>query len=73
MESALEAAIGMSRKWDAWEAGREVAETAIKDLSRPPDFFLFEIPLNLFWSFRFHIDYNQHKHYNYLKPPFSYN
>ena len=30
----------MSRKWDARDAGREVAETAIKKLSRPPDFFL---------------------------------
>jgi hypothetical protein len=36
----VEAAIGMSRKWDAREAGREVAETAIKNLIRPPDFFL---------------------------------
>ena len=40
MDSKLEAAIGMSRKWDAREAGREVAETAIQQLSRPPDFFL---------------------------------
>ena len=39
-ESKFEASIGMSRKWDAREAGREVAETAIKKLSRPPDFFL---------------------------------
>jgi hypothetical protein len=38
--SGLEAAVGMSRKWDAREAGREVAETAIKGLTRPPDFFL---------------------------------
>ena len=30
----------MSRKWDARDAGREVAETAIQHLSRPPDFFL---------------------------------
>ncbi|MBE3122417.1 MAG: hypothetical protein IMZ43_06975 [Thermoplasmata archaeon] len=36
----VEAAIGMSRKWDAREAGREVAETAIKKLTRPPDFFV---------------------------------
>jgi hypothetical protein len=40
VEEKLEAAVGMSRKWDAREAGREVAETAIKDLTRPPDFFL---------------------------------
>jgi hypothetical protein len=39
-EPKFEAAVGMSRKWDAREAGREVAETAIKNLSRPPDFFL---------------------------------
>lgn len=30
----------MSRKWDAREAGREVAENTIKNLSGPPDFFL---------------------------------
>jgi hypothetical protein len=40
MISTIETAIGMSRKWDAREAGREVAETAIQKLSRPPDFFL---------------------------------
>jgi hypothetical protein len=40
VESKFEASVGMSRKWDAREAGREVAETAIKNLSRPPDFFL---------------------------------
>jgi len=40
IETKFEASIGMSRKWDAREAGREVAETAIKNLSRPPDFFL---------------------------------
>jgi len=39
-ESEVEAAIGMSRKWDAWEAGREVAETAIQQLKEPPSFFL---------------------------------
>jgi hypothetical protein len=38
--SDLEAAVGMSRKWDAHEAGREVAESAIKNLKRPPTFFL---------------------------------
>ncbi len=40
IEPKFEAAVGMSRKWDAREAGREVAETAIQKLSRPPDFFL---------------------------------
>lgn len=40
MELTVETAIGMSRKWDAREAGREVAETAIQNLTRPPDFFL---------------------------------
>ncbi|MCJ7696842.1 MAG: hypothetical protein MUO73_00720, partial [Thermoplasmata archaeon] len=40
MDSKVEAAVGMSRKWDAREAGREVAETAIKKLSEPPSFFL---------------------------------
>jgi hypothetical protein len=40
IKEKLEAAVGMSRKWDAREAGREVAETAIQKLSRPPDFFL---------------------------------
>ena len=40
MKSEVETAIGMSRKWDAREAGREVAETAIKNLTRPPDFLL---------------------------------
>jgi len=39
-KSEVEAAIGMSRKWDAWEAGREVAETAIQKLKEPPSFFL---------------------------------
>lgn len=40
MDSKVEAAVGMSRKWDAREAGREVVETAIKKLSEPPSFFL---------------------------------
>ncbi len=39
-ESEFEASVGLSRKWDAREAGREVARTAIKDLSRPPSFVL---------------------------------
>lgn len=40
MKSKVETAIGLSRKWDARQAGREVAETAIQNLNRPPDFFL---------------------------------
>jgi hypothetical protein len=40
MELKVEAVVGMSRKWDAREAGREVAKTAIRTLTRPPDFFL---------------------------------
>ena len=40
LEPKLEAAVGMSRKWDAREAGREVARNTIEKLSRPPDFFL---------------------------------
>ena len=38
--SGMEAAVGMSRKWDARDAGREVAETAIRKLKRPPSFFI---------------------------------
>ncbi len=40
MNTKVETAIGLSRKWDAREAGREVAETAIQKLNRPPDLFL---------------------------------
>ncbi|RKX94914.1 MAG: hypothetical protein DRP55_10665 [Spirochaetes bacterium] len=40
MGSGLEAAVGMSRRWDAREAGREVARSTIEKLNRPPDFFL---------------------------------
>jgi hypothetical protein len=36
----IEASIGLSRKWDAREAGREVARSAIKKLNQPPSFFL---------------------------------
>lgn len=39
-KSKLEVSIGLSRKWDAREAGREVAKTAIKKLKTPPSFFL---------------------------------
>jgi len=38
--SRFEAAVGMSRKWDAREAGREVTRSAIEKLNRPPSFFL---------------------------------
>ena len=40
IETKFEASVGMSRKWDAREAGREVAESTIRKLHRPPDFFL---------------------------------
>jgi len=39
-DSEIEVGLGLSRKWNAREAGREVADTAIRRLSRPPDFFL---------------------------------
>ena len=39
-EKILEASVGISRSWDAREAGREVVRTAIEKLHRPPNFFL---------------------------------
>jgi hypothetical protein len=39
-ESEFEAAVGMSRKWDAREAGKEVARSALIKLKAPPSFFL---------------------------------
>jgi len=39
-EKKLEAAVGMSRSWDAREAGREVARETISKLNTPPSFFL---------------------------------
>lgn len=36
----VDAAVGMSRLWDARKAGREVARQAIKDLKQPPSFFV---------------------------------
>lgn len=36
----LEASVGMSRKWDAREAGREVAESTLFNLGSDPNFFL---------------------------------
>ncbi len=40
MSEEFEAAVGMSRKWDAREAGREVARSTLSQLSHPPKFFL---------------------------------
>ena len=40
IEQKLEASVGMSRKWDAREAGREVARSTIEKLSHPPRFIL---------------------------------
>jgi len=39
-EEKLEAAVGMSRKWDARETGKEVARSTIEKLSKPPDFLV---------------------------------
>ena len=36
----MEVALGMSRKWDAREAGKEVAREIIQKLKTPPSFFL---------------------------------
>jgi hypothetical protein len=36
----FKAAVGMSRKWDAREAGREVARDTLEKLGKDPDFFL---------------------------------
>jgi hypothetical protein len=38
--SETQAAVGLSRKWDAREAGREVARATIKKLKSPPNFIL---------------------------------
>ncbi len=38
--SRFESSVGMSRKWDAREAGQEVARSAISKLNNPPNFFL---------------------------------
>jgi len=40
LDEKLETTIGISRKWDAREAGKEVAWSTIEKLSCPPDFFL---------------------------------
>ncbi len=39
-DRGLEVKVGMSEKWDAHDAGREVAKTAIEKLRYPPDFFI---------------------------------
>ena len=39
-EVDIESSVGLSRKWDAKEAGREVTESALKKLNKPPSFFL---------------------------------
>lgn len=39
-DKEFEVSIGMSRKWDAREAGREVAESTLFNLGSDPDFFL---------------------------------
>lgn len=39
-ETRLEVNVGMSEKWDAHEAGREVAKSTIGKLKTPPDFFI---------------------------------
>ena len=38
--SEIQASVGMSRKWDAREAGREVARTTLEKLKTPPNFFV---------------------------------
>ena len=38
--SEIDASLGMTRKWDARDAGREVARDAIQPLKNPPSFFL---------------------------------
>ena len=38
--SDFEASVGMSRKWNARDAGREVAENTLKKLKHKPSFFL---------------------------------
>ena len=40
IKSKFEVSVGMSRKWDAREAGKEVAREVIQKLSSPPSFFL---------------------------------
>ena len=39
-EKDIDAAVGMTRKWDAREAGRDVARNTIKDLKTPPSFIV---------------------------------
>jgi len=37
---SLKASVGVSRKWDAREAGQEVAKSTLDKLDDKPDFFL---------------------------------
>ncbi len=39
-EKDIDAAVGMTRKWDAREAGRDVARNTIKNLKTPPSFIV---------------------------------
>lgn len=39
-EPEFKAAVGMSREWDAYGAGREVAQNTLDQLGEKPDFFL---------------------------------
>jgi hypothetical protein len=45
-ESQIQASVGMSRKWNAKDAGREVAETALKKLDSSPSFILLYSTIN---------------------------
>ncbi len=40
VNDAFHVSVGMSRKWDAREAGREVAQDTLDKLGKKPDFFL---------------------------------
>ena len=45
-DEEFEVSVGMSRKWDAREAGREVAENTLKKLNHDPSFFLLFSTIN---------------------------
>ena len=51
-EPKLEAAVGMSRKWDAREAGKEVAESTLSKLNGNPNFFLLLFKIITFIIFK---------------------
>ncbi len=40
IEDEIDASVGMTRKWDAREAGRDVARNTIKNLKTPPSFVI---------------------------------